>query len=503
MKVIRALQDALEHQAWDDVDEILDGHFFRCLILDPDLLDRVFAAVPAEWYDTHPRHGMSRAIADAARHPLGLIDDTAQARFHRWVQRQSRPLTRDVLGSHQAKLRAVVAHGWYDKASLLVDDVLATIRAAHATTAGFADVLPSVYIRCGVAKMLAGDTETAATCFSEALHWAQTNEAHPYTRFARAHLALSHALDERYADAARLLDADDPPAAPDTMAHRLGAAGLFARILIALADLDTREARRLLSRIDRGILTTELGWISLHARAAAAIADGDPWEAIHAINTELVTNVARHSPCSFSGALLRADLVALYQSADDLRAAERVLATAALLRREGAVVVPLARQALLRGRPEQALAVLHQNEVSELTSIPARHTPSGAVLYASAELAASSSVAETTLRLAATAVTHHAAPSALTHATPELRERLLPLVRVDPTRVPTPWRFRPRVRLTRREREVLRALESRATLTEVASALHVSVNTAKSHVRALYRKLGAHTRDEAIWLGRE
>ena len=49
--------------------------------------------------------------------------------------------------------------------------------------------------------------------------------------------------------------------------------------------------------------------------------------------------------------------------------------------------------------------------------------------------------------------------------------------------------------------EVLAALHAHATINDVAAALHVSPNTAKTHVRALYRKLGAHSREEVLWLG--
>jgi LuxR family maltose regulon positive regulatory protein len=52
--------------------------------------------------------------------------------------------------------------------------------------------------------------------------------------------------------------------------------------------------------------------------------------------------------------------------------------------------------------------------------------------------------------------------------------------------------------LTDREREVLRLLPSRLTLSEVASELYVSQNTVKFHVRAIYRKLGVRSRAEAV-----
>lgn len=57
--------------------------------------------------------------------------------------------------------------------------------------------------------------------------------------------------------------------------------------------------------------------------------------------------------------------------------------------------------------------------------------------------------------------------------------------------------------LSDREVTVLRYLSSRLTYQEIAAALYVSLNTLKSHVRAVYRKLGVASRSEAVVAGRE
>jgi LuxR family maltose regulon positive regulatory protein len=56
--------------------------------------------------------------------------------------------------------------------------------------------------------------------------------------------------------------------------------------------------------------------------------------------------------------------------------------------------------------------------------------------------------------------------------------------------------------LTDRERDVLRLLPSRLTLTEIAKELYVSVNTLKFHLRVIYRKLGVNSREEAAAIAR-
>jgi LuxR family maltose regulon positive regulatory protein len=52
--------------------------------------------------------------------------------------------------------------------------------------------------------------------------------------------------------------------------------------------------------------------------------------------------------------------------------------------------------------------------------------------------------------------------------------------------------------LTRRENEVLRDLPTLLTAEEIAEQQGVSVNTVRTHMRTLYRKLGASNRREAV-----
>ncbi len=52
--------------------------------------------------------------------------------------------------------------------------------------------------------------------------------------------------------------------------------------------------------------------------------------------------------------------------------------------------------------------------------------------------------------------------------------------------------------LTDREAAVLKLLKTDLTQRQIGSELYLSVNTVKSHARAIYRKLGASSREEAV-----
>ena len=57
--------------------------------------------------------------------------------------------------------------------------------------------------------------------------------------------------------------------------------------------------------------------------------------------------------------------------------------------------------------------------------------------------------------------------------------------------------------LTEREREVLQYVSQLLPTVEIASEMYVSVNTVKSHLKSICRKLGAATRNEAVRRARQ
>lgn len=60
-----------------------------------------------------------------------------------------------------------------------------------------------------------------------------------------------------------------------------------------------------------------------------------------------------------------------------------------------------------------------------------------------------------------------------------------------------------RIQLTRGETSVLQALSRTSTLDSAAAALHLSRNTVKTHLSAVYRKLGVNSKDDALQKARQ
>lgn len=70
--------------------------------------------------------------------------------------------------------------------------------------------------------------------------------------------------------------------------------------------------------------------------------------------------------------------------------------------------------------------------------------------------------------------------------------------RADPQRLDAVDRVARAHDLSERETEILLGLLAGQTLADVAEGLYISRNTLKTHLRSVYRKLGVHTRDEAV-----
>ena len=66
----------------------------------------------------------------------------------------------------------------------------------------------------------------------------------------------------------------------------------------------------------------------------------------------------------------------------------------------------------------------------------------------------------------------------------------------DEPRMRRPWKFRRP--LTERERDVLAIFPTRLSTVDIARGLDISPNTVKTHLKNIYEKLGAGSRNEAI-----
>ncbi|MEZ5178313.1 MAG: LuxR C-terminal-related transcriptional regulator [Acidimicrobiales bacterium] len=324
------------------------------------------------------------------------------------------------------------------------------------------------------ADLRAGDLKRATTTATRALHAADALGL-PELHFGRAEphwvlatIAIEH---DRLDDAAdhleqlmRVVEVRRPPL--EVLAH------------LALADLAEAQGDRDRRRAgDRASTPPSRGprrwwWPEpIEPRGRAALRRGDAAEARPLVESQ-PAGVDRQQ------LLARLALVERDRAAAEAHLAEVDVDQLHLRQRiEHGVLLALAIRTVDRGRAAQHLA-----EVLALTEAQGYHrtlVAEGPALWDLLE-----------------AVPAHGRIAAHVEALLDTARRTVPTVQVvDQGSLIDP--------LSERELEVLRYLASRLDSSEIASALYLSVNTVRTHVKAIYRKIAVNSRPDAVARGRE
>lgn len=368
------------------------------------------------------------------------------------------------------------------------------------------DVLPVVYAQAGTTLLYDGRAHEAMEAFDRGVSAATTPAAQlPNLALLAGTLAVNGAMDRVAPLTERVRAGSWPPGLVDGYS---GALYHVAEAVQALEELDTVRAQRHLDVLEPHLATIEHWPLITQVQAFVDLVSDGPEPALVRFDADVHTH-GRHQ------AAHRASVPALEATrAMLLVAAGRPLAALELLPRRSddpAHLVALARARLHAGRPEGALEVLSvtgragrttvRGEIdAELLTVLAL-VASGRAQEAGGGLARAAALltlhglrlplallsADDRATLSDLAVLHGI--SALT----TLLERPSPQVVSQPRTLPS---------LTPRESVVLRELTRTGSAAEIAEALVVSPNTVKSQLRALYRKLGVTSRQEALVVAR-
>ncbi len=253
-----------------------------------------------------------------------------------------------------------------------------------------------------------------------------------------------------------------------TDAHALGHVGfavvageLSARVAIATADLEVALDVLAAARESADMATPNSGMVHLvhrtHARVLLLIGD-----------TQRAARIVRGLPTSVDRSLLWAWLQMTHRPATSIKALESLRPDTARSAAERQVL--LARAQLRQGRSR---SIDHLRKAAQIAE---RHGL-GSVLYTCEP--ALIDLAEEAREL------HH----------DDAIGRLLATRRVIP---PTAEIAEPGQRFTSRELQVIELLPTRMSNADIAAHLSLSVNTIKTRLKAVYAKLGASNRNEAV-----
>jgi LuxR family maltose regulon positive regulatory protein len=492
------IRTALVHDRWDRVAVVLDDYFVALSLTAPEVIDCIWQRAPEAWLAAHPRYQMAAAITRAGRRPFAIVDSNIERLFAHWVRDQESPATRDILMVRVAAIHRHLASGRLALANQAADATRDLIRTTD-DHEGFDDLLPGVLIRSGIVRLLAGSFADAIGSFSEAWRWSRST-AHPIASIAAVHCALAHALAGDYvqAQAWRERSSDAPTPLADTPTLWFSDVGALVDVLLATGATDRTRALAAAADLEAGIESGEFWWVGVCARGRVALFWGDRPHAIRQITSELCAFPSLTAPSSLAGITLRAGLADLHQAEGDLDSAERILAELDAENLHAAAVATLARQSVLQGDARKALGILDAAAASPLLHCPP--PAQWSVLRANLTHTTSAAEEDGLIARARACMLHTGAFDAAVEANSAIRPALL--AGLDASSVPCVPFVRDVVRLTSRERQILDALAESSSVKDIAATLFISHNTAKSHLRRIYRKLSVDNRTQALRVSR-
>ena len=364
-------------------------------------------------------------------------------------------------------------------------------------------LLPSVWTHTGTTRFYTADFLRAESGFTTAIDLALEFDRPWSETHASSMLTLSLATRGDMPAARRRLESDGRRSRPQGWQGTYTSAGHhLARAYDSLERFDVSGARAELDVLRQHEPTIEHWPVIAHLRAVSYLVEGNPKEGLAALEGNLAAHATRPAISTTMSGLLAADRATLLL-ADGFR--DR--AAEALTRGPRTVHSDLARARLhlFAGRPDRALA-LAGSAVGSGKHPPRLDAQAMLVVAIAAHQLAQSQDAVTMLRRAVRLLEAY-----------ELRLPLLGLP-LDDLRaisdgggfalpmldgVPEIYDSGPeRPRLTAAETRMVEALDRTGRVDELAAELHISANTVKTHLRRIYRKLGASNRQEALGIAR-
>lgn len=382
-------------------------------------------------------------------------------------------------------------------------DLLDTIRAERSTLIGF---LPRVYAHLGTSLYYGGHGHEALDAFSSGYAEAGTSDRSSFANLSM--MAGAHALDGNFTEAAEYVRMSrGEPWTDEQRATYWGTFYRLAEALLALERFDLGEAQRHLDEMDHDRRSIE-HWVAIaRVEAKVGLVSGDASGALARLEAFADLRGAEGRSAA-SRQQLASIRVLLHLALGDLEAARSIVQRDAPP--SARTLVDRARIALVAGQPSEA--------VRELRPL-AGTAQSPAVTVNAASLEAAAALRPGPGRPADPVVRRLGAhlrqsgqrtPMVLLQSADlvAIRTRGIELgyadvfgsvpsagsVLADPVAPP---------RLTPRERAVLDVLARESSTAQIARELFVSVNTVKSQLRSIYRKLGVNSRDEALMVSRE
>lgn len=502
---VRAQDPALAVHLWQRHGSLLTMSF-------PERLHAALTALPAEVVATEPGMGVTLDSHSVFAGGIGTGVDGTAAWFRAYATASFRALAdghehlslRDLLHFAPGLLIGLRSQGRFDDAVAFAGEASARIAERLQGGEDPGDRLSWFHLQAALTHRIVGDEVAAIPAYRLAWEHAARTGMRLVQANAAAGLALIHAYRSDHRRARSWLERQRGIATAGHWAHHLVATpASLALALMRLDALDPAGCQAELAHLEDGSAPLDAWQVIAYVNAQHALHFGDPEAALAALDE---AEHAHHPPRPGE----RSAFVILTRSrADLLLMAGRGHEALALVDEHPEnplLLVPLARARLLAGDHAEARAVVtgalwqarrrarDRLELLLIDAVAALRMGDAEGVRTSARRMlplARSSGNPRVLSTVRRSELEHILRIAQLELTADERELLANRGTVYPDAIDF-------VDLTERERVLLQELEAGRTRKEIAESLFVSINTVKSQLAALYEKLGASSREEAV-----
>lgn len=517
-----ALPHAVDAQEWEPaaagfIDRLEIGRLLTGL--DADRLDRLFTAMAPE--ACGPSADLVRAACELARHDI----DQGMLYLRRAEKNLPDGDTADVAAAQFScallRVHAARVTGSADRAEQAAE---AAARAERALPAGRLDQHPELrallLTDLGSAQLWAGRFDAARATLSAAVEAAQGASTAAVRHDSLGRLALIDLLHGRIGQAetrARAATAEAERAGLPACA-RAGVAQLVLTSVAVERD-DLTAVRGALDQADRSAAASRDPLMAVELvllRSRLLLAKRDPRAALRALDDLAEHPLAAAEPSPWMSDRIAATRAAAHLAAGDPRAAVEVFAEHRPHGPEGRVAE--ARSWLAAGDGERALVILDEAADGQNQG-PAVVVRTLLTRARAVDALGDRAAAERLLQRALAVAGPHHLRRPFLESEPWVGRSLLrrpALARhhawlgtslaghppAADTEAPSTAPLPPEA-LSERERDVLERLAQLMSADEIAADLHLSVNTVKTHLKSIFRKLAVTRRGQAVRRARE
>ncbi|MDH6676825.1 LuxR family maltose regulon positive regulatory protein [Rhodococcus sp. LBL1] len=505
-EVAEALSYAVEARNWELTIELLEEHWVRLVGSHFALLRSALRELPDDLVEARPVIKAGRDLfVLLGSHPTipadALPQDPAALEQLGATAEASDALAIGCVQSLMLRLA-----GEHDRAAEMTRRLSHLVRGAlEARPADVGPQLPIMRLQWGITYQLAGAFTESAVELRLAHRGALAQKVDFIALNAAGNSAMNWAIIGEPRRTEEWLELEEKHPDPDGwLEPMVKVGGLVARVLVALDQLDFEAAGRWLDELGEASEREELWPYVTYAHCRYALATGQAYTGM-AVLQRAVTS---HSAAIRNGSAIARLMTSLEI---DLRLAlgegNRALATLEAQTVEAPLLVATAaRVHLLTGTPATALALCRKcdwfshpftrTQLDVLLIEAAAHHTLGEKAAAARSWAHAAAIADRTGLLGTLATVPRDLVAALDAAAPLPSTAAATFLASDvPEIYPAAVHH---VELTEREHAVLVELAQGLSTLEIARKLFVSTNTVKSQLRSLYRKIGAHSRDEAL-----